>query len=196
MAIAVQNKKDVLSGFNQTITRHPALYGFFLVFAILAGAFFGLIVPAVRALQIGGAYSQSDLDQKISEAQAKLDVENKTMNALVSLSDADRAKIEYALPGEPDSPGLLAQIAAVVRAGGGTLGSVDFSLAAADPLSAAGKGIGAVDISMNINGMDYNKFKILLNLIEYNLRIIDVKNFVFSGSAASLSLNLRTYYRK
>jgi hypothetical protein len=198
MAIVTQNKKNGLSGFSQSLARHPVLYGSFLVIIVAAGAFFGLITPAVRSLQTGGTSSVSDLDQRISDAQAKLNSENQLINALVSLSADDRSRIDYALPSDPDSPGLLAQVAAIVRAAGGTLSSVDFSLATDDSLSTSGtgNGTGAVDVSMNVNGMDYNKFKILLDNIEINLRIIDVKNFVFTATANSLSLNLRTYYRK
>lgn len=196
MPIVAQNQKKGISGFSQSISKHPVLYGLFIVFVVLAGAFFGFITPAVREIQTGGSASLSDLDNKISDAQARLNSENKIINALVSLSESDRAKLDYALPAEPDSPGLLAQVAAIVRAAGGTLGSVDFSLGSDESVANAGKGVGGVDISMNVSGMNYNKFKILLNNIEMNLRIIDVQNFVFSGTASSLSFNLRTYYRK
>jgi hypothetical protein len=196
MAIVTQNKKIGLSGINKSLARHPLLYAFFLVFILAAGAFFGLIAPTVRALQLGGSSSLSDLDKKISNAQAKLDSEKQIIDAVASLSDSERARMDYALPDEPDSPGLLAQVATIVRSAGGTLGSVDFSLASDESVGVSAKGIGAVDVSMNVSGMSYNKFKILLNDIEINLRVIDVQNFIFSGTASSMSFNLRTYYRK
>ncbi len=190
------NKKTELSSIGKTLAQHPALYAFFLVFIIAAGAFFVLIVPAVRSLQSGGSSSLSDLNIKITDAQARFDYENKIVTAITSLSDADRARIKYALPSEPDTLGLLLQIAAIVKSAGSMVPSIDFSLASDTAVEELGGNVGAVETSINVSGMDYEKFKILLNAIQNNLRIIDIKNFVFSATGDSVSLNLRTYYQK
>ncbi len=56
--------------------------------------------------------------------------------------------------------------------------------------------IGKITITMNIIGTDYDGLKSLLQTIENNLRLMDIKNISWSSDGNSTSLELVTYYMK
>jgi hypothetical protein len=195
MPTPAQNKKIAMAGWKRSVAAHPALYGGFLVLAAAAAVFFLLIVPGARELQAGGASSVADTNDQIAAAQKKLASENGVVSAIAALSPSDLDKLDYALPGEPDSPGALAQLAAIARDAGGVIASVDFSVPQDQTAAALPHGVSGMDAAVNVGGMDYGKFKLFLADLESNLRFFDVQNMVFSGNADAVSLTLKTYFK-
>ena len=190
-----EKKQNELSGIKRVLAGHPAIYGLFVTLIVAVFVFFVAIVPAVRRLQPGGSSSLVDLDAKIASAQKTFDAENNLVDAVSRLGAGDRERIEYALPSAADSPGALAQIASIVGSAGGVIASADFASATAQSEEKLPNGVSAIDISLNVARLDYETFKIFLDAISGNLRLLDVKNFVFS-TGGSVAVNLRTYYRK
>ncbi len=52
--------------------------------------------------------------------------------------------------------------------------------------------VGEVEISMTVNGVNYDKLKILLTELEKNLRLMDIQSLTVSGNSASFVI--KTYY--
>lgn len=57
-----------------------------------------------------------------------------------------------------------------------------------------GPQIGAINIKVSIIGTDYEGMKKLLELIENNLRIMDINNIAYSYGGETLTLDITTYY--
>jgi len=56
--------------------------------------------------------------------------------------------------------------------------------------------LGKVHITLNIVGIDYEGMKKIINIIENNMRIMDINNLNFSPDSNSLALGITTYYQK
>ncbi len=56
--------------------------------------------------------------------------------------------------------------------------------------------IGKIQITINIIGTDYDGLKSLLQIIESNLRLMDIENIRWSPDSNSTNLQLVTYYMK
>ncbi|MCX6785792.1 MAG: hypothetical protein NTZ18_02995 [Candidatus Komeilibacteria bacterium] len=161
----------------------------------------------------------ADLDaysQKLGELDAKIkSFQEKYKQAAVDLNQI--------LPSQAQVPELIAELDALVKQAGFTLNSLDIAEAgktaktdeAADNPDAAAvapaspappadnnlTNVQPVDITMAVTGGDYPAFKVLLDKIEKNIRLLDLVSIKFSagGSAAGpagtgYSLILRTYY--
>jgi hypothetical protein len=62
--------------------------------------------------------------------------------------------------------------------------------------SNTGPQVGIMNIEMDIIGADYSGMKKLLELIENNLRIMDIDDIAYSYGGETLALKIKTYYLK
>ncbi|MCD4762255.1 hypothetical protein K8R32_04840 [bacterium] len=58
------------------------------------------------------------------------------------------------------------------------------------------KGIGTVNITLNLVGVDYERLKDLLETLEGALRMMDIQTLTFSSSKSSVVIEITTYYKK
>jgi hypothetical protein len=175
------------------IGSHPLVYS--AAFILITGAlvFFLAIVPLVRMLQSGGKASISDARERNRVAQNTLDAEKKLADAASSLSAADRDMLAYALPAEPDAPGLVVIMKSLAIASGVKLTSFDVSTPSTSEgsvASAAGQAI----ITASLDLVTYDRLKIFLTNMENSLRIFDLKSLSFSPGTGSASIQVVSYY--
>ena len=175
------------------IGSHPLVYS--AAFILITGAlvFFLAIVPLVRMLQSGGKASISDARERNRVAQNTLDSEKKLADAASSLSAADRDMLAYALPAEPDAPGLVVIMKSLAIASGVKLTSFDVST----PPSSEGSGASAAGqaiITASLDLVTYDRLKIFLTNMENSLRIFDLKSLSFSPGTGSANIQVVSYY--
>lgn len=175
---------------------HPVVYSVVVILAIGLSAFFLAIVPFVRMLQPGGSASVSDARTKNESAKALLDSQKKIVSSIAAIPQADRDLLAYALPSEADTPGLSVQLNSIAVNSGVKLTRLDMTAA----IEATGSGslipqsVQPINIVMSVDGISYDKLKILLSNIDNSLRLLDVRTLSFTPGANSISLELRTYF--
>jgi hypothetical protein len=195
--ISSANPEDKrLSPFVMRIGSHPIAYSVTAILAAGTVAFFLAIVPLVRMMQPGGSASVSDALAKNEAAQAKFESQKKAVSAIAGISEEHRKMIAYALPEEPDTPGLAVQLNALVSQSGLKLTNIDMIAAPSDSsgIDAGGSSVNVMNVVVSVDGINYDKMKILLSNIESSLRLLDVRTLNFSPSSAAVTLEMRTYY--
>jgi hypothetical protein len=174
------------------IGSHPLVYAVTFIIVVGALVFFLAIVPLVRMLQSGGAASVADAEGRNRVAQNTLDGEKKLANSLAAISSDDQALLAYALPSEPDEPGLAIILRSLAAKSGVKMSSFDISPQAASGTTPAT--VGQVSITMSLDLVSYDRLKLVLTNIEDSLRIFDLENYAYSPASGSVSINFVTYY--
>jgi len=175
------------------IGSHPLVYSVVFVLGVGALVFFLGIVPLVHMLQPGGTASLADATAKNVAARNVLDAQNKLATAAATLSTSDRDMLAYALPAEPDEPGLAVIFKSLAQNSGVRMSSIDIT----EPqgaITAGGNGVGEVEITVALDNVSYDKLKIVLTAVENSLRLFDVRGLSFSPSTGSTSLLIHSYY--
>jgi len=175
------------------IGSHPLVYSITVVLAIGVLVFFLAVVPLVRMLQNGGKASIPDAQARNSVALNSLNAEKKLAGAAVALSSDDHALLKYAMPDEPDAPGLAVILKSLALRSGVKLYAFDVS----EPPPAADASAstsGRVEITMALNLVTYDRLKLVLMNLENSLRIFDLKSFTFSPTAGSMNVEFDAYY--
>ena len=173
------------------IGSHPLVYSITVVLAIGVLVFFLAVVPLVRMLQSGGKASISDAQARNRVALNSLNAEKKLAGAAVSLSSDDYALLKYAMPDEPDAPGLAVILKSLALRSGVKLYAFDVS---EPPPAADASTSGRVEITMALNLVTYDRLKLVLMNLENSLRIFDLKSFTFSPTAGSMNVEFNAYY--
>ena len=170
---------------------HPLVYSIAVVLAIGVLVFFLAVVPLVRMLQNGGKASIPDAQARNSVALNSLNAEKKLAGAAVALSSDDYALLKYAMPDEPDAPGLAVILKSLALRSGVKLYAFDVS---EPPSEADASTSGRVEITMALNLVTYDRLKLVLMNLENSLRIFDLKSFTFSPTAGSMNVEFNAYY--
>lgn len=128
------------------------------------------------------------------------------------ISQEDIEKIKIMLPGTNNREELLAQMEKIITKNGFLLTSLSvedieprqekIAIPAKSKTAdnknlikpAAKISVNKVKINMNIIGTDYSGLKKLLDVIENNLRLIDITNLSFSPNGNTTSLEMYAYY--
>jgi len=132
-----------------------------------------------------------------------------------AIGPEDIKRMNFILPAEKgdyiDTTNLLASIESLIKTSGLILNSLDVSYAkeieklppfpsapAANSPAPADentlKDINKISINASVMGANYNGLKNLLNLIENNLRLIDINDINFSMDSETVSLRMSAYY--
>jgi hypothetical protein len=182
-----------------------------LVFAV---GFFYIIKPKYNTVA-------SEVESKLSDYRSQLETRDSYLNKLVDLNQVfekidknDRDKIDGILPGKEDGADLMRQLEKIVRSNGALLSSLNIekAKAAASPknpkdkskpkeaIAASGRaipeGVGKLDASMDVEGVNYNVLKKLLASFENSIRLIDVEKIDFDPAGMSAKITLSAYYLK
>lgn len=121
-----------------------------------------------------------------------------------------REKIKKFLPDEANKQGLFLEIENIFKDYDIAPGSISISEKEPAPAQSsrskvapqkASTGlsgdIGVLDISVDLGeGIDYEKMKEILAVIENNLRLMDFESMNFSNATGVMQLNIKTYYLK
>ena len=175
------------------IGSHPLVYSIMFIVAVGALVFFLGIAPLVRMLQTGGKASIGDAQNRNNIAQDTLNAENKLASAADAVSPDDQALLAYALPTDPDVPGLAIILKSLAAKSGVKLSSFDISASPPGGATAASE-VGEVAITMTLDMATYDRLKLILLNTENSLRIFDLKSFAFSPATGSVNVELTSYY--
>lgn len=175
------------------IGSHPLIYSIVFIVGVGALIFFLGITPMVRMLQTGGKASIGDAQNRNNIAQDALDAEKKLASAAGAVSPDDQALLAFALPADPDAPGLAIILKSLAAKSGVKLSSFDISVSPSESATAA-SAVGQVAITMTLDMATYDRLKLILLNTEDSLRIFDLKSFSFSPMTGSVNVELTSYY--
>ncbi|MCF7820365.1 MAG: hypothetical protein K9M44_02755 [Candidatus Pacebacteria bacterium] len=188
----------------------------FIILAILALSFFYVIKPkyfkAIEAIE-GNLSSQKAI---YLEQLTKLNNYKSLVNAYQQVSPSEIEKINSILPTKYEKEKLFIELGYVIPQNGFQLDNLSIEEseteeAVAAPRTVRGeeeevgemdflkklpKEIGYLKINLDISLVDYKNFKRLLNILENNIKLLDIYSVNFNPSSESVQISLVTYYLK
>lgn len=170
---------------------------------VLLAGYFLLIAPKIAAVQnITGTVLQ-EAESKQAALKKRIEYLVSLENARGQIAEADIARIGEMLPSEPGVPELLASLESIAVESFVKFENIQFSkleTASTRPGSAPAKGSAlpggaeAIEIQLSVGNTPYSNVKTLASNIEKSLRLMDVAALLYSPSAKSYSLTVRSYY--
>jgi len=197
-------KRDRL---NLALNKYYWLIAALLFLVILALGTWFLVWPEIsKSQQIAKELLPSKVEELdlLTQYTAKI----KDLETLVANIDNQYGRslslLQQVLPTQANVPELIAQVDALTRKSGFEINSIDITESLSSgtvkkgaPKAVANNPLHLVNINLNVAGGSYPSFKILLDNIEKNIRLLDLSSISFSGSVAeavNYNLNLRAYY--
>ncbi len=184
-----------------------------VVILVIILAFFIFINPKYKEARSIGVL---DLEAKKKELAAKsneLSELKELENDYQGLNQAQLKEVEKILPRGVDFANLVGQIEALARDSNLTLDNIsvteggvwgqtgespaDETETSSKKTTGASSDIYLLNVSVNFSGGGtYEHFKLFLDNLENNLRILDLSSVSFTPDTQSYTLNLKTYYLK
>ncbi|MFA6459884.1 MAG: hypothetical protein WCV73_01330 [Patescibacteria group bacterium] len=211
-----EKKQKQAAELNVWLNKNFKIVGAVIFVIILLLGLLLFIYPKYQAVSQS---SQADVPSQQAELaildnyESKVVELEKLINTAQSKYAAEVKILEQILPDEPNIPELIAQTDALVQRSGFKISALSFTNSELDEkelskkrpakpdaielaLPPLGKNIQAVNITLNVAGGDYNAFKILLDKIEKNIRLLDIVSVGFTSGNGQMdyTLALRTYY--
>jgi Tfp pilus assembly protein PilO len=202
-----QNKKK--GRLNTILNEYYRLFATLIFLLVVALGIWFLIWPEISKSQ---KIAKEFLPEKMQEIDllGKYTGKIKDLETLVSNIDNQYGRsldlLRQVLPAQANVPELIAQVDALTRKSGFEMNSIDITESGATSLVKKGDTknieinntpLRLVNINLSVTGGSYPSFKILLDNIEKNIRLLDLNSVSFSGGtseAVGYNLNLRTYY--
>jgi len=173
---------------------------------VIAGVYF-LVLPEInKARQI----TKEFLPAKAKELEllAQYNTKINDLESLAAQVESQNSRsmelLRQILPTQANVPELIAQLDALTKKSGffiGNLGITEsmggFDKKASTSATTQGTNLRLLNITLTLSGGDYASFKVLLDNIEKNVRLLDVNSVSFStneGTSGGYLLNLKTYY--
>jgi hypothetical protein len=179
---------------------------------ILATGFFYILKPKYNTVA-------SEVEAKLSDYRSQLEARDGYLAKLLELNQVyekidknDRDKIDGMLPFKEDGADLMRQLEKIVRTNGALLSTLNIEKAKAvvAPKNAKDKsktkettagraipeGVGKLDASMDVEGVNYAVLKKLLASFENSIRLIDVEKIDFDPAGMKAKISLSAYYLK
>lgn len=190
------------------LTRYFKLIAFALVAAIFVLGFFFLIKPKYKNIISKNKEIITYEYLKYEERLKYLNELKKQKASFKTISAEDIKKIKALAPTRLYHEELLAQLEKIILENGLLLNSIDIAEAGSADASkanppegggnAAEQGSGLpvkrIKINMSITGTDYTGLKNLLNIMENNLRLIDIVNLSTDTKNKTTSIDAYAYY--
>ena len=102
-------------------------------------------------------------------------------------------RVDFALPGEEDIPGLFATIDAAAQRAGVIASSVNVVRGALPDTRRALRGVTALTTEVTLYGVTYDQLKAFLHVLVSSERLIDILSVRFSPGSFSGSVRVRAY---
>jgi len=195
------SKKNYL---NNLLNTYFNLFVVVFVSFLLFLSYVLLLKPKVDETTNAVSENISSHEKLLQAEKTKLASLQDAVIAYKKIDPVDLARVNTILPDDYDKEALFGEIEEIIKKNGFIPTSITISKegeagaasgdAATDSPKAPSK-IGVINVSLNIAAIDYAGAKNLLNILESNLRLIDVKEFSFSGEN-SADLKFSTYYYK
>ncbi len=193
---SIEPPKKSLEVIALRIGMHPIVFSVMTIVGVGALVFFFGFAPMVKMTQAGGSASVVDAKGRNDAAASSLEAQKKLVGLAGTLTAHDRDLLAYALPSEEDIPTLTVILRSLAVRSGARLATMDIAKATTPEAGAAGgqPSIISSQITLGLELVTYDRFKLVLSTIENSLRIFDIQNMTYTPSTGSLSLQLKTYY--
>lgn len=190
---------------NQFLNEYYKYLLWIIVVIIIFIGYFLFISPQYKTLQDTGLFEQREAETILSERQQNLSDLKQMRQAYDTLEIRTWRSLNNILPKESEIYLLFAEMETFARNNNLDLTSININANAAIASPADTKAdakaanipgsIKAIDISVNIDGINsYENFKLFLDNIENNIRILDVKSMSYSPEKTQYTLSFTTYY--
>lgn len=191
-------------------------------FNIFLNDYFNIVLAGVLIFFLGISYfiflmpkfrsTQEAIQANTEEKQLLFENTQKRLANLQAISEiynkinpVDLQKFNSVLPDNYIRERLYGELEEIIGSGGWILSSVTISPPESNiqapvvagkeiPSPSSGKNVGAIELKLSINAVDYAGFKRLLRVLESNLRLFDITEIQFSPSGNSAAITLTTYY--
>lgn len=199
----IDNNLSKKNYVNNLLNTYFNLFVVILVSFLLLLSYFLLLKPKVDETTNAISENISSHERLLQAEKNKLASLQEAVLAYGKIDPVDLARVNGILPNEYNKEVLYGEIEEVIRQNGFIPTSIMLTKegeneAVADTKTIASKTnskLGVVNISLGIASVDYAGMKNLLNVLETNLRMLDVKQLSLSdGSAGDLKID--TYYYK
>ncbi len=197
-----KQENNNLEKIYDTFTKYFSVIIFLVVILVLTFFYFFLINPKLQA-------TTKEIQQDINFQQNIWRIERQKLlqmqKSLDYFRQIDSDDIEFLgsiIPNPYPKEKLFGEIEDIVLKNGYTLTSLNLEgteKASGDEdqeLSLIEENLQTINISLEMNGLDYNAMKRFLVVLENQLPLMDIINLNFSPEGETLSLNINTYYFK
>jgi len=205
-------KSDASSNKNPKIpfySKHIKITLFLLLLVLLSLGYFLVVNPQKNRYN----QAKNDIQSKKQEIESGQAINRKINNVIKqygSVSPLDRQRLSDVLPLGSDKSSIFVNIESIAKQAGidvsvisvsdhqdnTTSANRDILKQADNAPSQATYQLAEAQITAGFENVNYISLKKLLNLIESNLRILDIQNFSFNPEESKLELNLKAYYLK
>jgi len=197
----IDNNLGKKNYINNLLNTYFNLFVVILVSFLLLLSYFLLLKPKVDETTNAISENISSHERLLQAEKNKLASLKEAILAYEKIDPVDLARVNGILPNEYNKEVLYGEIEEVIKQNGFIPTSIILSKEGEDEsdvkdtISKTASKLGVVNISLGIASVDYAGMKNLLNVLETNLRMLDVKQLGISdGSAGNLKID--TYYYK
>jgi Tfp pilus assembly protein PilO len=188
-----ENNLSKQNFINTLLNTYFNLFVVIFVSLLLLISYFLILKPKVDTTTAAIAENISSHQKVLQAETAKLTSLKAAVASYESINKDDSERINKILPDDYDKEMLFGELDEIVAKNGFILNSISLTKQESnDPK--LGK-LGVINVSLGIASVDYNGLKNLLNFLESNLRVLDVKNLSLSGGSSG-NIELSTYYFK
>jgi Tfp pilus assembly protein PilO len=188
-----ENNLSKQNFINTLLNTYFNLFVVIFVSLLLLISYFLILKPKVDTTTAAIAENISSHQKVLQAETAKLTSLKAAVASYESINKDDSERINKILPDDYDKEMLFGELEEIVAKNGFILNSISLTKQESnDPK--LGK-LGVINVSLGIASVDYNGLKNLLNFLESNLRVLDVKNLSLSGGSSG-NIELSTYYFK
>lgn len=196
------NKELIKNRLQYIIAQYYTVVVVLVVALILVLGVSLFIWPQYLAIKESGTYRYRTTKNELVMKQQTLSQLQKMALDYEKINLAELKALDLALPTEQDIPGLFIQMEALVADNGFVLNSIDFAQSAEAEATSTGEtdkktgqNLKEVTVALSISGGGgYDNLKTLLDSLENNIRILDIKSLNFSPESESYAINITTYY--
>ncbi len=190
-----ENNLSKQNFINNLLNTYFNLFVVIFVSLLLIISYFLILKPKVDT-------TTAAISENISSHQKMLQAETTKLASLKAavasydkIDKADSDRINKILPDDYDKELLYGELEEIITRNGFIPLSISLNKDDSKVIDPKLGKIGVINISLSIASVDYNGLKSLLNFLESNLRILDVKNVGLSGGRSG-KIELSTYYYK
>lgn len=191
---------------NNLLNTYFNLFVVIFVSFLLFISYFLLLKPKVTETTNSISENISSHERLLQAEKTKLANLQEAVRAYQNINKDDLTRVNSILPDEYDKEALYGEIEEIIKQNGFIPTSIalakegetkEGNAQSNNPAPAANSNshIGAINISLSIASIDYAGMKNLLNVLQNNLRLLDVKELSLSDGGAA-TLEMTTYYYK
>lgn len=159
---------------------------------VIVGAVAFYVWPAVSRLTSGGTENAATLAADLARTRSALSLrESEQAELSAAAGSSVPTQLIIALPESADIPGLIKFLSYAARSAHADLTALHVALRPGEANSTSHATI--VDISLALGDISYDQLKIFLNLLEKNLRLIDISQLAYNPDARTLAIRAASY---